>query len=208
MFNIYLYDFVNSRWLDRNIHPMNNYILLDKTVRNIFLDMFRCNSIQRFLEDTPYNRSDGRNNNYLLDNHRFHGDILEIYQYESLSVIQCDYNKKTLMDHFFCLGFFPRESFPCHMEPWPLPKGCKFWPIRGHWAVKVIWVPHLLWNGTSVYNGHLWQYVILTLLIKRLAVVMYYMFYRLRSVAAGIRITNLSNARRTFLLTPPPPRIL
>ena len=133
MFNIYLYDFVNSRWLDRNIHPMNNYILLDKTVRNIFLDMFRCSSIQRFLEDTPYNRSDGRNNNYLLDNHRFHGDILEIYQYESLSVIQCDYNKKTLMEHFFLFGFFPTWKFSLSYGTMTITKGLQIltytWPL-------------------------------------------------------------------------------
>ena len=73
---IYLYSFEDSRTLDRklyshivdipfecrNIRSIYIYIPLDKTVRNIYLDRFRCNSIQRFLEDIPDNQSDGRNN--------------------------------------------------------------------------------------------------------------------------------------------------
>ena len=53
-----------------------------------------------------------------------------------------------------CLsGFFrPSREFFTHME---LPvKGFKIWPIletHGHWSVKVLSVPHLLWHGTSVY---------------------------------------------------------
>ena len=59
----YLYSHIsNSPFEGRNIDSMYSYIPLDKTVRNISLDRFRCNSIQRFLEDIPDNQSDGRNN--------------------------------------------------------------------------------------------------------------------------------------------------
>ena len=77
---------------------MYNCIPLDKTVRNIYSDIFRCNSIQRFLEDILDNQSDGRNNDsvsthILVDKNvrsihfyipsynshqRFHVDILEL----------------------------------------------------------------------------------------------------------------------------------
>ena len=109
---IYLYSFEDSRTLDhklhsdivdipfecRNIHSIYIYIPLDKTVRNIYLDMFRCNSIQKFLEDIPDNQSDGRNNDSMCSHilvdkdvrnthfyipsynsyRRFHGDILDM----------------------------------------------------------------------------------------------------------------------------------
>ena len=112
MFYIYLYSFVNSRTLDRNmyshildmpfrcrnIHLMYNYISLDKNDRNIYLDMFHCTSIQRFLGDIPDIQSDGYNNDsvrshilvdgFVRNTHfyipscnshqRFHGDILDM----------------------------------------------------------------------------------------------------------------------------------
>ena len=62
------------------------------------------------------------------------------------------------------------------MKTSPLPvNGCKFWPIS---ALKVIeqWglfsVPHLLWQGASVYtcNGHLWGPITSTPIAERLAV--------------------------------------
>ena len=62
-------------------------------------------------------------------------------------------------------------------------------------------VPHLLWRGASVYNGHLWGPVTLTLITHT-----YYRafgsgavttcFYDFFSVAAGIRTLNLPLARR------------
>ena len=79
---------------------MYNYISLDKTDRNIYLDMFHCNSIQRFLEYIPDIQSDGYNNDsvrtcshilvdgFVRNTHfyipsynshqRFHGDILDM----------------------------------------------------------------------------------------------------------------------------------
>ena len=36
-------------------------------------------------------------------------------------------------------------------------KSCTSWFILGtydHWAVSVFIVPHFLWHGTSIYNGH------------------------------------------------------
>ena len=60
-------------------------------------------------------------------------------------------------------------------------------------------VPHLLWHGVSedTWHSHLlpsirpWS--------------CHYLFLRLRSVAAGIRASNLPHARRTLLPTAPPP---
>ena len=51
-----------------------------------------------------------------------------------------------------------REVFT-RMETSPLSaKGFKFWPMpgtHGHEALRVLSVPHLMWHGSSVYNGHL-----------------------------------------------------
>ena len=56
---------------------------------------------------------------------------------------------------------------PLSRRPLPL-KGCKFWPMlgtHGHWAV-----PHKLWHGAYIYNGHFRGPVTLTPIAKRLAV--------------------------------------
>ena len=59
-----------------------------------------------------------------------------------------------------------REFFFTHIKTWPLPvKGCKVWPMlgtHGHWTVKVLSVPNLLWHEASVYNGPLWGPLTLT----------------------------------------------
>ena len=64
----------------------------------------------------------------------------------------------------FCMCLFVC-LFVCHstrqiftyMETSPLQvKYCKFWPeldTHFHWAVRVLSVPHLLWHGTSLFNG-------------------------------------------------------
>ena len=67
---------------------------------------------------------------------------------------------------FVCLGVF-FVLFFTPMETSPLPvKGCKFWSMLGtHGHVQ-----HLLWQGTSVYNGHLRGPVRLTPIAERLAV--------------------------------------
>ena len=80
----YLYSHISDNPFEgRNIDSMYSYIPLDKTDRNIYLDNFRCNSIQRFLEDIPDNHSDGRNNDSVCSHillyitfHNFHLDIL------------------------------------------------------------------------------------------------------------------------------------
>ena len=60
-------------------------------------------------------------------------------------------------------------------------------------------VAHLLWHGTFVYNGHLRGPVTLTLIAERLAVGLSLpVFFLLRSVAAGIRTSNLLLAGRTL----------
>ena len=62
---------------------------------------------------------------------------------------------------FVCLfgGFRPTWEFFTHMESSPLPvKGCKFYLCFALMAIEQ-WgffnMPHLLWHGASVYNGHL-----------------------------------------------------
>ena len=56
----------------------------------------------------------------------------------------------------------------------PLPvKGCKFWPMlgtHGHEQWGFFSVPHLLWHGASVFNGHLRGPVTLTPIAERSAV--------------------------------------
>ena len=60
-------------------------------------------------------------------------------------------------------------------------------------------VPHLLWHGTFVFNGHLRGPVTFTLIAERLAVGLSLpVFFRLRSVAAGIRTSNLPLEGRTL----------
>ena len=66
---------------------------------------------------------------------------------------------------FFWGGLCPTWEFFTPMETSPsLVKGGKFWPILGIDMAIEQWgfcsVPHLLWHGVSVYNGHLpgpWQ---------------------------------------------------
>ena len=76
----------------------------------------------------------------------------------------------------FCIfgGFRPTRECFTHLETLPLPvKGCKLWPTlgsHGHWAVRFFSVPHLLWHGVSVYNGHFRRTVTLTSFSERLAV--------------------------------------
>ena len=99
--------------------------------------------------------------------------------------------------------FRPTREFFTHMETSPLPvKGCKFWPMlgtHGHWAGGFFSVPHLMWHGSSVYNGHFWGLVTLTPIAERLAVeLLLYVWLWLRSVAAGIGTPNLPHARRTL----------
>ena len=75
-----------------------------------------------------------------------------------------------IMFDCLCEVFLPTREFFTHMKTSPLPlKDCKFWPIfdtYGHWPVRV----HLLWQGTSVYNGHLREPVTLTIVAGRLSV--------------------------------------
>ena len=106
----------------------------------------------------------------------------------------------------FCLfGFFcpTREFFTqWHMETSPLSvQGCKFWPLLilaiEQWGFFSM--SHLLWDGVSVYNGHLRGQVTLTPIL--LSVKQWscrYLFLCLRSVAAGIQTPHLPLARRTL----------
>ena len=60
-------------------------------------------------------------------------------------------------------------------------------------------MPHLLWHGASVYNGHLTPFA------ERLAVELSIPVLRLKSIAAWIRIPNLSLAGPTLYSTAPSP---
>ena len=60
-------------------------------------------------------------------------------------------------------------------------------------------VPHLLWHGASVYNGHLWEPEIFIPNAEHLAVELSILVLRVRSVAAGIRSPNPPLAGRTLL---------
>ena len=89
------------------------------------------------------------------------------------------------------------------METSPLPvKGCKFCPIAfmaiEQWGFFS--VPHLLWQGQTVYNGHLRGPVTLTLVAERLAVQLSLpiSITMLRSVGTAIRTPNLLHARRAL----------
>ena len=106
---------------------------------------------------------------------------------------------------FVCLGFFvPLQNFSLiwrrHHYRW---KAANF-DLRSALTAIEQWgffsVPHLLWHGLSVYNGHLLGPKPLTSIAESLAVELsLYLFLRLRSVAAGIRASNLPLAGRTLL---------
>ena len=81
------------------------------------------------------------------------------------------------------------------METSPLPvKGCKIWSMlgtHGPWVVKFFSVPHLLWQGSSVYNGHLRGHVALTPAAERWQWSCHYLFFT-TSVAAEYSNTQPS----------------
>ena len=77
--------------------------------------------------------------------------------------------------------FHPSREFFTHMETSPLPViNCKVWPMfgaYGHWAVTFFSVPHLLWHGASLCNGHLWGSLTLTPVPEHLSVDMSLPFF-------------------------------
>ena len=87
-------------------------------------------------------------------------------------------------------------EFFTHLETSTLPeKRCKFWPLHvtyGHWAVRFFSMPHLLWHGASVYNGHVRGPVTLAFVAE--------------SVAAAIRTPKPPLAGQTLKPTAQPPR--
>ena len=73
-----------------------------------------------------------------------------------------------LLNLFFWGKFFVYlDNFSLILETSLLPiKGCTFLPMLDtydQWAMRFFSVPHLLWHGPSVYNGHLRGPVTLTL---------------------------------------------
>ena len=91
----YLYSHISDNPFEgRNIDSMYSYIPLDKIVRNISLDRFRCNSIQRIPKGIPDNQSEGRNNNqghnHILLYITFHNVHLDILRYILLRKFQGD----------------------------------------------------------------------------------------------------------------------
>ena len=64
---------------------------------------------------------------------------------------------------FVCLFVLSRSPlFFTNVETSTIPmKGCKFWPVLALMATeqwRLFSMPHLLWHGASVYNGHLLGY--------------------------------------------------
>ena len=70
------------------------------------------------------------------------------------------------------------------------------WPLSSKGSL--ISVPHLLWHGASVDNGHLRGHVTLTPVAERLYSGAVTICYYDRSVAPAIRTLNFPLARRTF----------
>ena len=75
---------------------------------------------------------------------------------------------------FVCLEFFvPLERiFPSYGNVTIADEGLQIWPMLGtHMAIE-LWgflsVPHLLWHGASIYNGHIGGPVTLTPIAKHL----------------------------------------
>ena len=72
-----------------------------------------------------------------------------------------------------------------------------FYLCSAHMAIEQ-WgsfsVPHILWHGASVYNGHLRRPVTLTLMPSIWQWSCHYLFLRIRFVAAGIRTSNFRHA--------------
>ena len=67
-------------------------------------------------------------------------------------------------------------------------------------------VPHLMWHGTSVSNGHLLGPLTLVPIAERLAVELSLLFLRLRSVKVEMRAPNSPLAGITLWPTAPPTR--
>ena len=97
--------------------------------------------------------------------------------------------------------FRPTRGFFTEMETSPLAvKRCEFWPMlstHGYWAVRVLYIPHLLWHGpTDLYNGHIRRPMTLTPVAEA---VMTTCFYDLVLSRAGSN-PDLQHARRMLSL--------
>ena len=88
-------------------------------------------------------------------------------------IIFCMYTLKENV--FVCLGIFVPIFFLPNIGP------------HGHWAVRFFSMPHLLWHGSTFYNGHIWGPVTLTPIVELLVVEMSLpVFKRLGSIMTGI----------------------
>ena len=112
---------------------------------------------------------------------------------------------------FVCFGYFvPLEncSVIWRRHQWRTANfdRCSALMAIEHWGFFS--VPHLLWHGASVYNGHLRGPVKFTPIAERLSWNSHYLFLRLRSVAVEISTPNLPLplAGRMLYPTAPPPR--
>ena len=110
----------------------------------------------------------------------------------------------------YLLGFFENVShiWRPHHYRW---RAANFDLCSARMAIEQWWffsVPHLLWHGASVYNGHLQGLVTLTLLPSVWLWSFRYLFLRPRSIAAVIRTSNLLHARRSLKTTATPLRYL
>ena len=102
------------------------------------------------------------------------------------------------MSHCLFWVLRPTREFFTHMDVTITSKGPQILTNTRHSAIEqrgIFSVPHLLWHGASIYNGHFWGSVTRTPVL----VVWHWSFpflgLRLRSVATGIRTHNLLHVR-------------
>ena len=111
-----------------------------------------------------------------------------------------------------CLGFFfPTREFFSHLEISPLPlKDCKFYLCSALMTFE-LWgnfsMPHLLWHGPTLYNGHLRGPVTLTTVVERLAVEVSLTCFNRQAVPTGDR-TPISRMRGERSNSRPPRQLI
>ena len=98
---------------------------------------------------------------------------------------------------FDCFGFYV-PFFHSYGDVTITSEGSQILTNTWHSAIEqrgIFSVPHLLWNGASIYNGNFWESVTLTPVPIVWHWSCHFLFLRLRSVAAGIRTPNLPHVR-------------
>ena len=107
--------------------------------------------------------------------------------FSSTTKLSMKSGKKCLFGFFFC----PTREFFSHLEMSPLPlKACTFYLCSALMAIE-LWgifsMPHLLWHGPTLHNGHLRGPVTLTTVVERLAVELSLTCFNRQAVPTGDR---------------------